>query len=149
MYGRPSRTIRTDMPFELIPMYDLLNKTCNSILNNPTFMSQLEKIDYFNDSVGSVWVEMHKILGSYVYSKINSLPVKSWYARTIYEYLRRLFKNYYNNLACYNAVANVKKITDKIVKDLQDKGYTVKINNLRQLKPPRPSFKCQLIADLC
>jgi len=151
MYGRPSRTIRIDMPFELIPMYDLLSETCNSILNNPTFMFQLEKIDYFGDR-GKVRNEIHKILKPYVYSKINSLPVKSWYARTIYEYLRRLFKSYYNNLACYNAVANVKKITDKIVKDLRDKGYVVKINNLRQLKkagkPPQMPKHCRFVLDL-
>lgn len=151
MNNKLGRAIRIEMPSELIPLYDLLNWVYNSILNNPTFISQLKQVDYSKHR-GKVRDNLHKILGPYIYSKINSLPVKSWYARTIYEQLTRLFRKYNTDTTCYNAVANVKRITGKILKDLQGQNIYTTLGHLRNLKdagrPPELPTNARFVLDL-
>ena len=152
MSNKPSRAIHIEMPSELIPLYELLNEVYNSILNNPTFINQLKQVDY-SEHRGKVRDNLHKILGSYIYSKINELPVKSWYARTIYEQLTRLFRWFNTQTTCYNAVANVKRITGKILKELHDKhNISTSLGNLRNLKdaggPPQLPTHVRFVLDL-
>lgn len=152
MSNKPSRAIHIEMPPELIPLYELLNEVYNSILNNPTFITQLKQVDY-SEHRGKVRDNLHKILGSYIYSKINELPVKSWYARTIYEQLTRLFRWFNTQTTCYNAVANVKRITGKILKKLHDEhNISTSLGNLRNLKdagrPPQLPTRVRFVLDL-
>lgn len=151
MYNKSGRTIRIEMPSELIPMYILLNWVYNSILNNPTFVAKLKTVDYSTED-GDVWKELNKILKVYIYSKIGGvLPVKSWYARTIYKQLVSIFRRYNTETTCYNAVAN-KRITNKIVKDLQDQKIYTTLAHLRNLKaagrPPQLPIHGRFVLDL-
>ena len=152
MYNKSGRTIRIDMPSELIPAYELLNWVINSILNNPTFISQLKQVDYSAQD-GDVWKELTKILKVYIYSKIDKvLPVHSWYARTIYKQLVSIFRKYNTDTTCYNAVANVKRITKKILKDLRDQKIYTSLEHLRNLKvagrPPQLPTNVRFVLDL-
>ena len=134
MSNKFGRTIRTEMPSELIPVYILLDEIYNSILNNSTFINQLKTVDY-SAKDGDVWKELAKILKTYIYSKIGgTLPVKSWYARTIYKQLVKIFRTFNTQTTCYNAVVNVEQITNDIIKDLRGQNINTTFGNLRRLK---------------
>lgn len=83
-------TIRGAAPAGLAGTYDVLQQELNWILGHSSSREALAKID-LSKHRGNVWRDMHSVFRS----KVKTWPVKNkaWYARIIYENLRRILES--------------------------------------------------------
>lgn len=83
-------TIRGAAPDGLASTYDVLQQELNWILSNTATREALAKID-LSKHRGNVWRDMHSVFKS----KVKTWPVKNkaWYARILYENLRRILES--------------------------------------------------------
>lgn len=106
------RSFHIEMPVELIPIHQELQRVYNLILNdNNMRFILLNKINY-QVGTGDIWNQMGEYFKEFVYSELqeevplskeenknkknrpttkimDKIPYKSWFARMIYENLRR------------------------------------------------------------
>lgn len=129
-------TFEIRMPEYLHAHYDYLQDKLNSILGNPELMLVLEGIDPFQ-ARGNVWRAYHAILKSEVSTwRINN---KAWFARMVYENLRRLIASKKEAVAIYQVVQSHPVIDAELREILHGKGLYPKLGLIKNLQRSKTS----------
>ena len=182
------RSFHIEMPVELIPIHQELQRVYNLILNDETMRYiLLNKIDY-TVGVGEIWNQMGRLLKEFVYSElqeeiplseeeietlkaknkrkrkkyrlkeilttkiIEKIPNKAWFARMIYENLRRTVESQRDKVEIFEVL---KANNFKIDKELKDKLYSMGLyttcgglENLKDAgKPPELPRQASFVMD--
>lgn len=118
-------------PKELIPTYDFLQTELNEILRDKTYRQQFERID-LTQLRGNIWRQMNSLLKDRV--KTWPIKTKAWYARILFENLRReLLSKSERTIIWDEYVKNSKSINSKLMNTLHKmKIYPTK-GNLRNI----------------
>ena len=83
-------TLKGRFPGELEPLYEYLQSELDAILSDPAYRAALTAVN-LNEQQVRVWMSMHSILKPREMTwTINN---KSWYARILYENIRRILKS--------------------------------------------------------
>lgn len=182
------RTFHIEMPVELIPIHQELQRIYNLILNdNNMRFILLNKINY-NTGNGNIWNQMGEYFKEFIYSElqeeiplnkeeieeltvknkkrrkkyrlkeiptvkvIEKIPNKAWFARMIYENLRRTVESQRDKVEIFEVL---KSNNFKIDKNLKDELYSMGIyttygglENLKDAgKPPELPREASFVMD--
>lgn len=113
------RAFNIAMPEPLIPIYDFLHKELNSILSNDIYRKQLKELDLTKHK-GNLWRDMRNIFINRVQDwGINN---KAWYARILYENIRRELQSKEENIKIWNEyLLNERQINQALFANLVKK----------------------------
>lgn len=91
------------MPEQLIPIYDFLQNELNEILSDDYYRNQLESLD-LSIHKGKIWMQMRKMFVNRVkeWDKLPYMHNKSWYARILFENIRRELQSKYEATTVWN-----------------------------------------------
>lgn len=91
------------MPEQLIPIYDFLQNELNEILSDDYYRNQLESLD-LSVHKGKIWIQMRKIFVNRVkeWDKFPHMHNKAWYARILFENIRRELQSKYEATTVWN-----------------------------------------------
>ena len=182
------RSFHIEMPVELIPIHQELQRVYNLILNDDNMrFVLLNKINY-NTGTGNIWNQMGECFKEFVYSElqeeiplskeeieklktknkknpkryrlkeihttkvIEKIPNKAWFARMIYENLRRTVESQRDKGEIFKIL---KEHKFKIDKKLKDELYSMNLyttrgglENLKDAgKPPELPRKANFVMD--
>ena len=113
------RAFNIAMPEPLIPIYDFLHKELNSILSNEIYRNQLKELDLTKHK-GNLWRDMKDIFTNRVQNWV--INNKAWYARILYENIRRELQSKEENIKIWNEyLLNDKQITQVLFTNLATK----------------------------
>lgn len=113
------RTFNIAMPPPIIPIYDFLQEEMNSVLDDEEYRSKLQELDLTKHR-GNIWKDMKNIFNSRV--KTWNINNKAWYARILYENLRREVQSKEENIKIWNEyTSNANKITETLFNNLINK----------------------------
>lgn len=132
------RTFHIEMPSELIPIYQELQKVYNLILSSDDKkLILLNKIQY--GRTGDVWNQMGRLFNTFVYEKLEGkIPNKAWFTRMVYENLRRTVESQREKVAIFEILkANEFKIDKKLKTELNSAGLYTTYGGLENLKDSR------------
>lgn len=119
MFKTEYRAFNIAMPEPLIPIYDFLQNELNTILSNATYRTKLNELDLTKHK-GNLSRDMHNIFKS----RVNTWSInnKSWYARILYENLRRELKSKKENTLIWDEyILNNKNIDATLYENLARK----------------------------
>lgn len=113
------RAFNIAMPEPLIPIYDFLQSELNSILRNDIYRTQLKALDLTKHR-GNISRDMKNIFTNRVQEwSINN---RAWYARILYENIRRELQSKEDNIKIWNEyLLNDKQITQVLFTNLATK----------------------------
>lgn len=113
------RAFNIAMPPPIIPIYDFLQEEMNSVLDDEDYRSKLQELD-LTQHRGNTWKDMKNIFNPRVKTwKINN---KAWYARILYENLRRELQSKEENIKIWNEyTSNANKINETLFNNLINK----------------------------
>lgn len=113
------RAFNIAIPPPIIPIYDFLQEELNSILNDEEYRSKLQGLDLTKHR-GNTWKDMKNIFNPRVKTwRINN---KAWYARILYENLRRELQSKEENINIWKEyIANANKIDETLFNNLINK----------------------------
>ena len=173
------RSFHIEMPVELIPIHQELQRVYNLILNDDTMrFILLYKINYQVGN-GEVWNQMGEYFKKFVYSElqeevslgeektknkkkrkkcrptikiVDKIPNKAWFARMVYENLRRTVESQRNKVEIFEVL---KSHDFKIDKKLKDELYSMNLytthgglENLKDAgKPPELPRQANFVMD--
>ena len=91
------------MPEQLIPIYDFLQKELNEILSDNDYRNELESLD-LSVHKGKIWMQMRKIFINRIkgWDKFPRMHNKAWYARILFENIRRELQSKYEATTVWN-----------------------------------------------
>lgn len=113
------RAFNIAMPEPLIPIYDFLQSELNTILSNDSYRTQLKELDLTRHR-GNLWCDMRAIF----LDRVNNWIInnKAWYARILYENLRRELQSKEENIKIWNEyLLNDKQINQGLFTNLVEK----------------------------
>ena len=148
------RSFHIEMPVELIPIHQELQRVYNLILNNNNMRYILLNEINYNTGTGNIWNQMGEHFKEFVYSElqeeiplskeklkaknkkkpkkyrqkettikvVDKIPNKAWFARMIYENLRRTVESQRDKVEIFEIL---KEHEFKIDKDLKDELYSM------------------------
>ena len=126
------RTFNIDMPEVLIPIYDHLQQELDRILTDENLMRQIMQVNT-NLKRGDYWRELRDIIGDGF--KQWGYGSNAWYARMIYEQLRRIVTSGEERRAVHDALLrHNNEITDKLWEDLNESGIRPKHGVVRNVQ---------------
>ena len=182
------RSFHIEMPVELIPIHQELQRVYNLILdNNAMRYILLNKINYDTGN-GKIWTQMEKYFREFVYSElqeeiplseeeieslktknkkkrkkyrlkeipitrtVEKIPNKAWFARMMYENLRRTVESQRDKVAIFEVLKDHDfKIDDELKDELRSmKLYTTRggLENLKDAgKPPELPREASFVMD--
>lgn len=146
------RTFLISMPFELIPIYDFVQRKLNQFLSDSVFRSKLLALD-FSKHRGNVWRDIRDIAGKgELASWKGEIPNPVWYFYMLCDNLLRIVKSKDNAIVCFNALKNNgNKIDQDLFELLNDQGIYPTVGFLRNLKrsdePPTIAKKATFVMD--
>lgn len=101
------RTLHIEMPVELIPIYEELQRIYNLILKNENFRNILLNNINYEQFRSNVFRQMHSYFQGFVNQQLEienktgkieyKIPNKAWFSRMMYERLRQLVMSVYDN----------------------------------------------------
>lgn len=96
-------TFNIAMPEQLIPIYDFLQNELNEILSDDYYRNQLESLD-LSVHKGKIWMQMRKVFVNRVkdWDKFPHMHNKAWYARILFENIRRELQSKYEATTVWN-----------------------------------------------
>lgn len=118
-----TRVFHTEIPGELIPIHQELQRVYNLILDDDPMRNILmNKIDY-TVGVGKVWNQMGQCFKAFVYGELqDKIPNKAWFARMVYENLRRTVESLRDKIEIFKIL---KKHNFEINKELKDELHSM------------------------
>ena len=169
------RAYHIEMPVELIPIHQELQRVYNLILNDDTMrFILLNKINY-TVGTGEIWNQMGEYFKEFVYSElqeevsldrkenknkknrptikiVDKIPNKAWFARMVYENLRRTVESQRDKVEIFEVL---KSHDFKIDKKLKDELYSMNLytthgglENLKDAgKPPELPREADFVMD--
>ena len=169
------RAYHIEMPVELIPIHQELQRVYNLILNDDTMrFILLNKINY-TVGTGEIWNQMGEYFKKFVYSElqeevsldrkenknkknrptikiVDKIPNKAWFARMVYENLRRTVESQRDKVEIFEVL---KSHDFKIDKKLKDELYSMNLytthgglENLKDAgKPPELPREADFVMD--
>ena len=113
-------TFNIEMPQALIPLYDFLQSELNRILADEKIMEKVRKVD-LNVHKGEYWKNMNYAIGTDTSSEWD-LGANAWYARMIYENIRRILTSGTERRAVHDILTqHDNEVSDEFWKDLHKK----------------------------
>ena len=111
------------MPEQLIPIYDFLQNELNEILSDDYYRNQLESLD-LSIHKGKIWMQMRKVFINRIkgWDKSPHMHNKAWYARILFENIRRELQSKYEATTVWNElVENDMEINQTLFDNLVSK----------------------------
>lgn len=183
------RAYHIEMPVELIPIHQELQRIYNLILNDDNMRFILLNEINYTVGTGEIWNQMGRLFKKFIYSElqeevplseeeieklkannkkkkskkyrlkeipttktVEKIPNKAWFARMIYENLRRIVESQRDKVEIFNVL---KDHNFKIDQKLKDELYSMKLytthGGLENLKdagvPPELPRKADFVMD--
>ena len=113
------RAFNIAMPEPLIPIYNFLQSELNAILDNNGYRTQLKELD-LRKHKGNLWRDMRDIF----LDRVNNWTInnKAWYARILYENIRRELQSKEENVKIWNEyLLNDRQISQELFTNLVEK----------------------------
>ena len=113
------RAFNIAMPEPLIPTYNFLQSELNTILSNDSYRAQLKELDLTKHR-GNLWRDMRDIF----IERVNNWTInnKAWYARILYENLRRELQSKEENIKIWEEyLLNDRQINQELFTNLVEK----------------------------
>lgn len=134
--GNLMRGFHIEMPDELIPIHQELQRVYNLMLQDDAIRhTLLNEIDY-NTGIGNVWNQMGRLFNRFVYSELQGkIPNKAWFARMFYENLRRTVESQREKVAIFEVLKDSDfKIDKNLLDSLRSRSLYMPFGGLENLK---------------
>ena len=134
--GNLTRSFHIEMPSELKPIHQELQKVYNLMLNDEAMRHVLLNEINYNTGIGNIWNQMGELFKEFIYSELQGkIPNKAWFTRMIYENLRRTVESQREKAKIFKILKNHNfKIDRELLDELRSMGLYTTYGGLENLK---------------
>lgn len=151
--GDLTRSFHIEMPSELKPIHQELQKVYNLMLNDDAIRHALLNEINYNTGIGNIWNQMGELFKEFIYSELKGkIPNKAWFTRMIYENLRRTVESQREKAKIFEILKNHRfKIDGELLEGLYSMGLYTTCGGLENLKDsgkaPELPRRCSFVMD--